>query len=176
MIMVVERNSGLEEVGVNVKVRRPWGVASLAVLTVGIYSAVWVYKVNRELRDYRAARGDERLAESRPWHSVVAVTVGGFLVIPALVAYVRTIGRLQDAERIATGQRRAALSLIALWVGSTLLSVASVVVGYPLVLTVLALIAGLAAIALTQARLNGVWRSGGLAGVAAFQADEVELS
>jgi hypothetical protein len=106
----------------------------------------------------------------------VAVTVGGFLVIPALVAYVRTIGRLQDAERIATGQRRAALSLIALWVGSTLLSVASVVVGYPLVLTVLALIAGLAAIALTQARLNGVWRSGGLAGVAAFQADEVELS
>jgi hypothetical protein len=173
--MIGESNCAVTEAGVEVKLRRPWGVATLAILTLGIYSAVWVYKVNRELRDYGAARGDERLAESRPWRSLLAVTVGGLLVIPALVAYVHTIGRLQDAERIATGERRAAWSLIALWVGSTLLSIASGVAGYPLLLSLLTLVAGLAAMALTQARLNGVWRDGGLAGVPSFEADEVAL-
>jgi hypothetical protein len=175
MIMVGERNSGITEVECKVKVRRPWAVATLTVLTLGIYSAVWMYKVNRELRDYGAARGNERLAESRPWRSVLAVTVGGLLVIPALVAYLRTIGRLQDAERIATGERRAARSLMALWVGATLLSIGSVIPGYPPVLSLVTLVAALAAIALTQARLNGVWRKSGLAGALSCKAGEVAL-
>ncbi|HSO97990.1 MAG TPA: hypothetical protein VLP43_03490 [Solirubrobacteraceae bacterium] len=173
MIMVGERDSDITEVECKVKVRRPWAVATLTALSLGIYSPVWVYKVNRELRDYGAARGDERLAESRPWRSVLAVTVGGLVVIPALVAYVHTIGRLQDAERVATGERRAAWSLMALWIGSTLLSIASGVAGYSLVLSLVTLGAGLAAIALTQARLNGVWRKSGLAGALSFKAGEV---
>lgn len=172
--MVGERNSGTQ-IELTVKARRPWVVAALAVVTLGIYSVVWVYKVNRELRDYGAAHGHERLAKSRPWRSVLAVTVGGVLVIPALVAYIHTIGRLQDAESIATGERRTVRSLMALWVGGTLLSVASIVAGYPLALSLVALMAGLGAIALTQDRLNRVWHDNGVAGALSFEAGEAAV-
>lgn len=172
--MVGERNSGTQ-VELTVKARRPWGAVALAIVTLGIYWAVWVYKVNRELRDYGAARGDQRLAKSSPWRSVLAVSLGNLLVIPALVAYVRTVGRLLDAERIATGERRTARTLLALWVGSTLLPIASVIAGYQLALSLIATIAGLGAIALTQDRLNRVWREGGVAGSPSLKAGEITL-
>ena len=59
------------------KVRRPWTVALLSILTLGVYSVVWYYKVNREMRDYGSAVGDNDLAGSKPRQSVFAVTIGG---------------------------------------------------------------------------------------------------
>ena len=52
------------------KARRPWAVAMLCVLTLGIYACVWYYKINREVRDYGSARGDRHLAHSKPARSV----------------------------------------------------------------------------------------------------------
>lgn len=43
--------------GVDIKKRNPWGVWGLSLITFGIYSFVWWYKINRELRDYSQAIG-----------------------------------------------------------------------------------------------------------------------
>ena len=39
-----------------VKVRNPWAVALLPIVTLGIYHLVWWYRINRELRDYGYAK------------------------------------------------------------------------------------------------------------------------
>jgi Domain of unknown function (DUF4234) len=40
-----------------VKIRSPWAVALLPIVTLGIYHLVWWYRINRELRDYGRAKG-----------------------------------------------------------------------------------------------------------------------
>jgi hypothetical protein len=37
--------------GSHVKIRSPFGVFVLAIVTLGIYYLVWYFKVNREIRD-----------------------------------------------------------------------------------------------------------------------------
>jgi hypothetical protein len=46
--------------GAAVKVRDPWRVGMFSLITLGIYSIVWFYKVNRELDDYAHHRGARR--------------------------------------------------------------------------------------------------------------------
>ena len=38
--------------GIGYKRRNPWGVWGLVFVTLGIYGAVWYYKVNNELKNY----------------------------------------------------------------------------------------------------------------------------
>ena len=78
--------------GTNVKIRRPWGVFFLAIVTLGIYYFVWYYKVNRELRD---AAG----IEVSPGVAVLAVTLGAFLIVPPFVSMYRTFGRIRTAQQ-----------------------------------------------------------------------------
>jgi Domain of unknown function (DUF4234) len=148
-----------------VRVRRPWAVALLSILTLGVYSVVWYYKVNREMRDYGASRGDSDLAGSKPVQSVLAVTIGGVLVIPTLVSYVRMVGRVQRVERIATGESRGGGWLIVL----LLIAFAASLLGrlpettglfYLLDLTVCFTVY-ITAFALIQSRLNAVWKRSG---------------
>lgn len=110
------------------------------------------------------------------WRSVLAVTLGGLIVIPQLVAYVHTIGRLQNAERVATGERKAAGGLITLWVGTTLVSIATGVAGYPLVC---ACSRWPPAWPRWPSRrpgvLNRVWHDAGLTGAGTFTADHIAL-
>lgn len=141
--------------------RRPWAVALLSVLTLGVYSAVWYYKVNREMRDYGSANGESDLAESKPARSVLAVTIGGLLIIPPIISLVRVVKRVQRVERIATGASRDGTGLIALLVGSEVVGVVAGVAGVGVVLLDAA--AYLAGIALVQARLNAAWRQDGTA-------------
>jgi Domain of unknown function (DUF4234) len=146
-----------------VRVRRPWAVALLSILTLGIYSVVWYYKVNREMRDYGASRGDSDLAGSKPVQSVLAVTIGGVLVIPTLVSYVRMVGRVQRVERIATGESRGGAGLIALLLGSVVLGFLAGFAGFafPSVVVLLGVAGSLSAYALIQSRLNAVWKRSG---------------
>jgi hypothetical protein len=140
--------------------RRPWAVALLSVLTLGVYSVVWYYKVNREMRDYGSASGDSDLAESNPTQSVLAVTIGGLIVIPTLVSFVRVVGRIQRVERIATGTSRRGAGLIALLLGSVALGFLGRLaeVAIPGALELVGAAACLTAYALIQARLNAVWQ------------------
>jgi hypothetical protein len=34
------------------KIRNPWGVAGLCIITLGIYGLVWIYNVHKEVRDH----------------------------------------------------------------------------------------------------------------------------
>src|SRR2546425_5989788 len=82
-----------------VKLRSPWAVALLPIVTLGIYGLVWWYRVNRELRDYGRATGYD-LGQS-PTNSVLALFPGGLVIVPALVTYWRGTKRIQGASRVA---------------------------------------------------------------------------
>jgi hypothetical protein len=143
----------------NIKLRRPWTVAVFSVVTLGVYYVVWYYKINREMRDYGEFRQDRELAESRPWLSVLAVTIGNVIVIPALISLVRTAKRVQAVEGIATGAAAPALGLYVALVVAELLPLGGAIHGLGTVLLLVGVAAFLVAITMIQARLNAVWRS-----------------
>src|SRR6476619_7612705 len=82
-----------------VKVRNPWAVALLPIITLGIYHLVWWYKINKELKAYGEAKGYD--LGQNPTNSVLALFPGGIIVIPALVTYWRGTKRVQGASKIA---------------------------------------------------------------------------
>jgi Domain of unknown function (DUF4234) len=82
-----------------VKVRNPWAVALLPLITLGIYHLVWWYRINRELRDYGQAKGED-LGQS-PTSSLLALFPGAIIIIPALVTYWRGTKRAMAACRLA---------------------------------------------------------------------------
>jgi uncharacterized protein DUF4234 len=82
-----------------VKIRSPWAVALLPFITLGIYNLVWWYKINRELRDYGAAKGYD--LGQNPTNSLLAFFPGGLIVVPALISLWRGTKRVQGASKIA---------------------------------------------------------------------------
>ncbi len=87
---------GTEE---EVKVRSPWAVALLPIITLGIYHLVWWYKINKELKAYGAAKGYD--LGQNPTNSLLALFPGGFIIVPALITYWRGTKRAQGAAKIA---------------------------------------------------------------------------
>ncbi len=85
--------------GERVKVRNPWAVALLPLVTFGIYHLVWWYRINRELRDFGEANGED-LGRS-PMNSLLALFPGAIIVVPALVTYWRGSKRVMAACQIA---------------------------------------------------------------------------
>jgi Zn-dependent protease with chaperone function len=83
----------------SVKVRNPWAVALLPFITLGIYHLVWWYRINRELRDYGEAKGED-LGQS-PTNSLLALFPGALIIVPALVTYWRGTKRVMAACGLA---------------------------------------------------------------------------
>ena len=81
-----------------VKIRSPWAVALLPIITLGIYHLVWWYRINRELRDYGRAKGYD--LGQNPVASLLALFPGGIIVVPALISYWRGTKRVQAAARV----------------------------------------------------------------------------
>jgi Domain of unknown function (DUF4234) len=71
------------------KTRHPWGAWLLVPLTLCIYGFVWYYKVNAEARDY------EQTVNVQPSLSVLSL----FIPIAGIVSFVRTGGRINQAQR-----------------------------------------------------------------------------
>ena len=91
--------------GAAVKIRRPWGVFLLAIVTLGIYYFVWYYIVHRELREFgRSSPEPTPLREVDPVISLLAITLGGFLVIPPFVSTYRA-SRESGGRRSSPGPR-----------------------------------------------------------------------
>ncbi len=67
----------------------------LPLITLGIYSLVWVYKINDEARRYL------RDNSIRPGRSLLAVTLGIFLIAPPFISIYRTCSRIQRMEEQA---------------------------------------------------------------------------
>jgi Domain of unknown function (DUF4234) len=93
-----------EEIGIansdaRAKLRNPLGVVGLSLITLGIYYAFWWYFINREMRDLGRARGTD-LGQS-PGNSVLAITLGAFIVVPAIVTAWRTSDRIQRSQQTA---------------------------------------------------------------------------
>jgi hypothetical protein len=82
-----------------VKVRNPWAVALLPLVTFGIYHLVWWYRINRELRDFGRARGYD--LGQNPTNSLLALFPGGLIIVPALITYWRGTKRVMGAARVA---------------------------------------------------------------------------
>jgi len=87
------------------KLRNPLGVVGLSIITLGIYYAFWWYFINREMRDYGRARGVD-LGQS-PGNSVLAITVGWLIIVPAIVSMWRTSDRISSSEEVAGVERPA---------------------------------------------------------------------
>jgi hypothetical protein len=92
------------------KVRNPLGVIGLSLITIGIYFFFWWYFVNREMRDLGRARGVD-LGQS-PGSSVLAVTLGALIIVPAIVSEWRTGGRVEASQEAVGIERRASGPII----------------------------------------------------------------
>ena len=80
--------------GQEFKKRNIFGVwLGLPLITLGIYTFVWYYKINDEARRYL---GDDTI---RPGVSVLALTLGWIVIVPPFVSIYRTaerVRRMQD--------------------------------------------------------------------------------
>jgi hypothetical protein len=83
-----------------VKVRSPWAVALLPIITLGVYHVVWWYKINKELKAYGEAKGYD--LGQNPTNSVLALVPGFLIIIPPLVSYWRGTERVQNASKISS--------------------------------------------------------------------------
>lgn len=84
------------------KIRNVVAVAVLSVVTLLIYAFFWWYFINRELADYGRARGTAELGDS-PTKSVLAITLGALIIVPAVWTTVTTFQRIQRLQQ-STGQ------------------------------------------------------------------------
>lgn len=85
--------------GTTAKIRSPWAPALLPIITVLIYLFFWWYYINRELADFGQAKGDSELGDS-PGKSVLAITLGSLLIVPAIWSTVTTFKRVQAAQKL----------------------------------------------------------------------------
>ena len=90
--------------GATAKKRNPLGVVGLGLITIGIYLAFWWYFVNREMRDLGKARGTD--LGQNPGNSVLAVTLGALIIVPAIVSQWRTCDRIQRSQETVGLQNR----------------------------------------------------------------------
>lgn len=153
--------ASLTDTQIKLSVRRPATVAILTTITLGIYSIVWYYRINREMRDFGAIRGDYDLSASRPWLSLTAFTLGGLIVIPGLVSLVGTVRRVHAVERIATGAARPAFGLTSGAVCAGLLPLGVSVHRFGTLIALAGLVALATTSSLIQARLNAAWDASG---------------
>ena len=150
------------------RVRPPWAVALLLVVTAGVYYWVWYWRVNRELRDYGRAFGPPNPLDVDLRRALLAVTVGSVVVVPAAVSVRETFDRIVAAERLsgASALLRTDVGLV-LFVLAAVLSVAAtpIVLGWVSLphlvgtgLSVVALAVLGAKLAYTQHHVNGIWQ------------------
>ena len=91
--------------GERAKLRNPLGVVGLSLITLGIYYFFWWYYINREMRDLGRARGTD--LGQNPGNSVLAVTLGALIIVPAIVSMWRTSDRIQRSQEVAGVERGA---------------------------------------------------------------------
>jgi len=87
------------------KVRNPLGVVGLSLITLGIYYIFWWYFINREMRDLGRARNAD--LGQNPTNSVLAITLGALIIVPAIVTLWTTTARIEKAQTTVGVERPA---------------------------------------------------------------------
>ena len=90
----------IPSVGSTAKIRNIIAVPVLAIITLGIYLWFWWYFIHRELRDYGKSKKTDELGTS-PGTSVLAITLGALIIVPAIISIVRGFKRVQASQRLA---------------------------------------------------------------------------
>ena len=88
----------VEEIGY--KRRNPWGVFLLSIVTIGVYYLVWWYKINNEMKNFGIAND--------PAVATLAVSLGGFIIVPPFISYYKTADRILKAQEQAGASERIA--------------------------------------------------------------------
>ena len=136
--------------GSTAKIRSVFAPALLPIITLLIYLFCWWYFINREMRDFGKANGSTELGDS-PTKSVLAITLGALVIVPAIWSTVTTFKRVQAAQRLA------GVEPLNGWIG-----------------LILYLVISPAFYAYVQSGLNNVWRAVAAAGPQAEQAAAVQ--
>jgi hypothetical protein len=90
--------------GSTAKVRNPLGAVGLSLVTIGIYFFFWWYFINREMRDLGRARNTD--LGQNPGNSVLAITLGALVIVPAIVTMWTTSARIEKAQEAVGIERR----------------------------------------------------------------------
>ena len=99
-----------------VKLRHPLGIIGLMLITLGIYFWFWWYYVNREMRDFGESRGTDECGTS-PGTSLLAVTLGAFIIVPPFVSIFKGFNRMNAANRLAgSGENMEAAIGLIVWI------------------------------------------------------------
>ena len=84
------------------KIRNPLAPALLWIPTLGIYSIVWYFKVNKEMAELGKATGrTEELGDS-PGTSLIAVLLGWMILVPPFISHYNTFKRQQALRNMTT--------------------------------------------------------------------------
>ncbi len=106
------------------KIRSFWVGFGLTIVTLGIYYFCWYYFVNDELKDVGIAGKDQNLAQSNPAMSVLAILLGGWLIVPPLLSTYNYGQRIKRAQRLGGIERHEqinpTLALLLVFPGSLL--------------------------------------------------------
>lgn len=130
------------------KLRNPWGVLGLSLITLGIYYVFWWYFMNREMRDFGRARGTD--LGQNPGNSVLAITLGALIIVPAIITLWTTPDRIQRTQETAGVERPASGPII----------------------FILLLVIGPVGIWYAQNELNKAWRAQAGTGAASLPASD----
>jgi hypothetical protein len=89
----------IQGAGTTAKIRSVIWVIVLEIITLSIYGFFWWYFIHRELRDYGKGKGTTELGTS-PGTSLLAITLGALIIVPALVSFFNGFKRVQAAQRL----------------------------------------------------------------------------
>jgi drug/metabolite transporter (DMT)-like permease len=84
--------------GIGYKRRNPWGVLGLSIITFGVYYVVWWYKINNEMNNLGV--------QCNPTSSVLAITIGAFVVVPPFISIYATADRIKQAQERTNASER----------------------------------------------------------------------
>lgn len=80
------------------KICNPIGVAALGLLPV--YLWIYWYRINREMADFGRANNTDACGTS-PGKSLLAITLGAFIIVPAILSMITTHKRIVACQQIA---------------------------------------------------------------------------
>jgi hypothetical protein len=83
------------------KVRKPLGTVFLHFIP--FYGIFWYYYVNKEMATLGRSHGTDELGDN-PGKSVLAITLGIFILVPPFVSWYHTWKRLEAAQRLMGNQ------------------------------------------------------------------------
>jgi Domain of unknown function (DUF4234) len=97
--------------GTTAKIRHPLAIIGLGIITLGIYHVFWWYFINREMADLGRATRRSDLGDN-PIMSVLAVTIGAFIIVPPFVSFWRTLKRIETSQNVVLGSNNFAVILL----------------------------------------------------------------